>query len=86
MPLFFQLAPFIPILAMIPPSLAAMWIASRWLKSRKTNDELHAQLHALREEVAELRQSQVDLQDRVDFTERLLAQVREARELPKGST
>ena len=86
MPLFIQLAPFIPFLAMIPPSLAAMWIASRWLKSRKTNVELHAEIEALKEQVAELRQVQVDMQERVDFTERMLSQVREShRELPKGS-
>lgn len=85
MPFFFQIAPFIPLLAMIPPSLAAMWIASRWLKSRKTNAELHAELAALREELAELRHIQVDMQERVDFTERMLSQVRESRrELSKG--
>jgi uncharacterized protein YlxW (UPF0749 family) len=71
---------------MIPPALAAMWIASRWLKSRGTSAELRAEMAALREDVAELRQAQVDLQERVDFTERMLSQVRESqRELPKGS-
>lgn len=82
MPLFVQLAPFIPFLAMIPPSLAAMWIASRWLKSKGGS----AEIAALREELAELRQTQIDMQERVDFTERMLSQVREAqRALPKGS-
>ena len=81
MPLFVQLAPFIPFLAMIPPSLAAMWIASRWLKSKGSNGEIAA----LREELAELRQTQIDMQERVDFSERMLKQVREAqRELPRG--
>jgi hypothetical protein len=75
MPLFVQLAPFIPFLAMIPPSLAAMWIASRWLKSKGTN----AEIAALREEIAELRQMQIDMQERVDFSERMLGQVREAK-------
>lgn len=85
MPFIVQIAPFIPMLALIPPSLAAMWIASRWLKSRKTNAELHAELTALREDVAELRQAQLDLQERVDFSERMLSQVRESqRELSKG--
>ena len=82
MPLFFQLTPFIPFLAMIPPSLAAMWIASRWLKAKGAG----AELAALREEIAELRQTQIDMQERVDFTERMLNQVRAGqRELPKGS-
>jgi len=83
MPLFFQLTPFIPFLAMIPPSLAAMWIASRWLKSKGTS----ADIAALREEIAELRQAQIDMQERVDFAERMLRQVREEhRELPKSSS
>jgi chromosome segregation ATPase len=87
MPIFFQLAPFIPFLAMIPPSLAAMWIASRWLKNRKAVDELQAELATLREDVAELRQAQADAQERLDFTERLLSQVRDGRhELQRPSS
>ena len=85
MPFWVQLAPFIPILALLPPSLAAMWIASRWLESRKTNAEIHAELTALREEVAELRQTQLDIQERLDLTDRVIGQVRDVqRELPKG--
>jgi uncharacterized protein YlxW (UPF0749 family) len=85
MPLFVQLAPFIPFLAMIPPSLAAMWIASRFFKTRGMNAELRAEMTELREEVAELRQVQSDMQERVDFSERMLSQLRESkRELPKG--
>jgi hypothetical protein len=81
-PWFVNVAPFIPILAMIPPSLAAVWIAKLWLKSRGTS----ADLAAVREEIAELRQVQADMQERIDFTERLLSQVREAqRDLPRGA-
>ena len=87
MPLFVQLAPFIPFLAMIPPSLAAMWIASRWLKTRGTTAEIHAELAALREEVTELRRAHVDSQERLDFAERLLSQIRESnRELPRAKS
>ena len=86
MPWIVQIAPFIPLMALIPPSLAAMWIANRWLKSRKTNEEIHDELTALREEVAELRQVQVDLHERFDLTDRMLSQVRDAqRDLPRGS-
>lgn len=82
MPWFVQFAPFIPVLAMIPPSVAAVWIARLWLKSRGSG----ADLAALREEIAELRQVQADMQERIDFTERMLSQVRDAqRELPRGS-
>jgi hypothetical protein len=80
------LAPFIPFLAMLPPSLAAIWIANRWLKTRGTSAELQAELKALRDEVGVLRQVQVESQERLDFAERMLTQLREGRrELPKGS-
>jgi hypothetical protein len=81
------LAPFIPFLAMLPPSLAAVWIASRWLKTRGTSAELHAELKTLRDEVAALRQMQAESQERLDFAERMLTQVREGRrDLPKGAS
>ncbi|HEY2824294.1 MAG TPA: hypothetical protein VGI83_02000 [Gemmatimonadales bacterium] len=60
---------------MAEASLAAVWIATRWIKSREGNDEV-------REELTALRQTVSDMQERLDFTERMLAQVREKRELP----
>jgi hypothetical protein len=82
----FFLSPFIPFLAMLPPSFAAIWIANRWLKTRGTSAELRAEVSALREEMAGLRQIQADTQERLDFAERMLSQLREGRrELPKGS-
>jgi hypothetical protein len=48
--LFQYLVPFMPFLAMVPPSLAAMWIASRWLKGRRDNAQLVEELATLREE------------------------------------
>lgn len=87
MPLIAYLAPFIPFLAMLPPSLAAMWIASRWLKNRSGGSELRAEIAALRDEVATLRQAHAEAQERLDFNERMLSQLREARrELPKASS
>lgn len=77
------LTPLMPFFAMIPPSLAAAWIAGRWLKTRGTSAEIKAEITALREEVTQLRQLQQETQERLDFTERLLSQVREGRrELP----
>ena len=55
------------------PSLAAVWTASRWLKTRGTTAALRNELAALREELAALRQPQVDSQERLDFAERLIA-------------
>jgi hypothetical protein len=86
MPWFVHIAPFIPVMAMIPPSLAAMWIASRWLTSRKTNMEIHEELAILREEVGELRQANADLLERLDLTDRMISQVRDVpRNLPRGT-
>ena len=84
MPFMFQLAPLIPFLAMVPPSLAAMWIASRFFRSRKAIGELQTEIAELREEIAELRHAHADSQERLDFAERMLGQLREARsQLPK---
>ena len=81
------LAPFIPFLAMLPPSLAAVWIANRWLKTRGASADLLAELTALRDEVGTLRQGQVEAQERLDFAERMIAQLRDGRrELPKGNS
>jgi hypothetical protein len=80
------LAPFIPFFAMLPPSLAAVWIANRWLKSRGAGAEGRAEVAALREEVATLRQAQAETLERLDFAERMLSQLRETRrELPNAS-
>lgn len=79
------LAPFIPFFAMLPPSLAAVWIAHRWLKSRGAGGDLRAEITALRDELATLRQTQAETQERLDFAERMLSQLRETRrELPKA--
>jgi hypothetical protein len=81
------LAPFIPFLAMLPPSLAAIWIANRWLKTKGTSAEMQAALKVLQDEVGALRQLQGETQERLDFTERMLAQLREARRaLPGGGS
>jgi hypothetical protein len=81
------LAPFIPFLAMVPPSLAAVWIADKWLKTRRTSSETQGELAALRNEVAALRQFQAEAQERLDFSDRLLTQLREGqRALPRDAS
>ncbi len=87
MPAFAFFSAFIPFLAMLPPSLAAVWIANRWLKTRGAGADFRAEFTVLRDEVGTLRQAQVELQERLDFAERMLAQLREGRrELPKASS
>jgi hypothetical protein len=85
MPWIAFVGPFIPFIAMLPPAIAAMWIANRWLRAREGGSQLRAELAALHEEVTALRESQADMQERLDFSERLLSQLREGRrELPKS--
>jgi hypothetical protein len=84
MPWIAFLGPLVPFLALLPPSIAAIIIGTRWIKSREGGSEVRTELEALREEVTALRESQAELQERLDFNERLLSQLKEGRrELPK---
>lgn len=84
MPWIAYIGPFVPFIAMLPPAIAAMWIAQRWFKSREGGSELRNELATLREEFATLREVQADLVERLDFSERMLAQLRESsKQLPK---
>jgi hypothetical protein len=83
--MFQYLIPFMPLFGTLPFAIAAVWIARLILKSREGGRELRAEVEALREEVGLLRQSQAEVQERLDFAERMLSQVREARGgLPPG--
>ena len=84
MPWIAFLGPLVPFLALLPPSIAAIVIGTRWIRSREGGSEIRTELEALREEVTALRESQAELQERLDFNERLLGQLKEGRrELPK---
>lgn len=85
MPPFMLLTPLVPFLAMLPLAVAAMYIANRYFRSREGGSQMKEELEALREEIAALREAQVEMHERVDFSERLLSQLREGRrELPKS--
>lgn len=77
--MFQYLIPLMPLFGTLPFAIAAVWIARLILKSREGGRELRAELEAMREELGTLRQTQAELQERLDFTERMLSQVREAR-------
>jgi hypothetical protein len=79
--MFQYLVPLMPLFGTLPFAIAAVWIARLILKSREGGKDLRAELDAIREEVGALRQSQTELQERIDFTERMLSQVREARQV-----
>jgi hypothetical protein len=79
------LIPFMPLFATLPLALAAVVIARIIVRSREGGKELRAEVDAMRDELGMLRQSQVEMQERLDFTERMLGQVRGARpDLPSG--
>ena len=84
MPWFAFLGPLVPFLALLPPSIAAIIIGTRWIKSREGGSDVHTELAALREEVTALRDVQAELVERLDFSERMISQLREAaKQLPK---
>ena len=84
MPWFAFLGPLVPFFALLPPSIAAIIIGTRWIKSREGGSEMRNELATLREEVTALRETQAELVERLDFSERMLSQLREgSRQLPK---
>lgn len=84
MPWIAFIGPLVPFLALLPPSIAAVIIGTRWIKSREGGSDIHNELAALREEVAALRETQAELVERLDFSERMISQLREAaKQLPK---
>jgi hypothetical protein len=74
------IALMIPIVALL--SGAAVKIASIWAnRSREPQGDLAARLQAVEADVDRLQQALVETQERLDFTERLLAQDPETRRL-----
>ncbi len=83
---WFYLKVLMPLVATIPPALAAIWIGSRWLRLRHGGAEVQAEIAALRNEVDALGRELAETQERLDFAERLLKGPREAHsELPRSS-
>lgn len=79
------LVPFMPMFAMLPLAAGAVLIVHLILRARARQHGSSEAVDALRDEVEELRQGQLELQERLDVTERVLAQVRSGRELPGSS-
>jgi hypothetical protein len=79
------LIPFMPMFAMLPLAVGGAWIAHRILRYKERRQGAAGDLDALRDDLDALRQAQIELQERLDVTERVLAQVRESlRRLPGG--
>lgn len=84
------LALLIPIVAMLIPIAAIVmhgWQKVAMVRLEEARARAlgagSADVTALRDEVAELRREVGDMQERIDFTERMLAQQREAPRLPE---
>ncbi len=86
MPFWFYLKDLMPLLATIPLAVAVIWIGNRWLRLRHGDAEGQAEIADLRNEVDALRHELAEMQERLDFAERLLKGLREAHsELPRSS-
>ena len=78
------LVPFMPLFGTLPFAVAAAWIVHRILRHRERLSSSGAEMEQIRQEIEALRASYVDLQERLDFTERILAQVREGQHSPRA--
>lgn len=73
------LVPFMPFLGALPFAAAAAYIAYAILRHRERMAGTNAELEQIRQELEALRANHAELQERLDFTERILAQVRDAQ-------
>ena len=79
------LIPLMPLLGTLPIAAAAVVIARMWIRRRDVPlAELDAQNHDLRAELDTMREELRETQERLDFTERVLAQQRRGEHLPGG--
>jgi uncharacterized membrane protein len=73
------LVPFMPLFGALPLAAAAAFIAYAILRHRERMAGTNAELEQIRQELEALRANHLELQERLDFTERILAQVRDAQ-------
>ena len=72
------LIPLMPLLGTLPFAAAAVIITYLIVKSRGASGATKEELAQLREAIERLRDGQFDLQERLDVTERIVAQIRGA--------
>ncbi len=75
------LIPFMPLLGGLPFAAAAVLIARMWFRHRDSRGTLAQQVEELEARIEGLRQGQVELQERAEFTERILAQIKDGSRL-----
>jgi hypothetical protein len=75
------LVPLMPLFGSLPIAVAAVVIARLWFRHRASQGDLADQVHELQAQVEALRLGQSELQERAEFAERLLNQVKEGQRL-----
>lgn len=78
------LVPLMPLFGTLPFAAAAAFIAHRVIRHRERMAGSNEEMEQLRSAIDALRSGQVELQERVDFTERALAQLRDPRASPRA--
>jgi len=76
------LIPLMPLLAGLPVAAAAVIIARMVLRARELRGSLADQVTDLEGQVEALRHAQLEMLERLEFSERLLAQARDQSRLP----
>jgi len=79
--IFLVLVPFMPLLGSVPIAVAVVLVARMWFRHRETGGAVSSRVEELEARVEALRLGQVELQDRAEFAERLLNQVKEGQRL-----
>jgi hypothetical protein len=75
------LVPLLPLFGSLPIAVAAVVIARLWFRHRASQGDLADQVHELQAQVESLRIGQGELEERAEFAERLLNQVKEGQRL-----
>jgi hypothetical protein len=75
------LVPLMPLFGSLPIAVAAVVIARLWFRNRQSQGDLAQQVQELQAQVESLRMGQMELQERAEFAERLLNQVKEGQRL-----
>jgi hypothetical protein len=75
------LVPLMPLFGALPLAAAAVLIARMWFRHRETSGNLVQQMAEFEARLEALRQAQVELQERAEFTERVLSQLKDPHRL-----
>jgi hypothetical protein len=69
-----------PLFGTLPFAVGAVWIVHRVLRYRERKAGTAEEIHELRQQLEAVQHAQMEVQERLDFTERVLAQIRSAEQ------